>query len=344
VYLTSEMEKSLRSYVEVVKKNIKEIVPSCRVKQFGIRKKSVAGKFQDDVCIAFFVRQKLRLNELKQYGAEPIPPEIDGIKTDVVCKPLGFGIRIATLQATLPDDVRHRPYSGGVATINSNAFPAGTGTLGLVVRKKSGDTSGNLYGITNNHVGARESTTVNPIAQKGDPWIQPGAHGSGQDPTDRIAALYEWKDMIPSGMGENYFDFALGEITSESKKEAKLNEVMEIGRVEGIAGVTLDDRVIKRGRTTRKRLGKVVGLGLGNIQIAYQENTVCSFDDQIEVVGVPETKEFSLGGDSGSIVCTESSPHSVIGLLFAGGPDSNGIDTTIVSPIKRIVDEFNLEI
>jgi hypothetical protein len=216
--------------------------------------------------------------------------------------------------------------------------------LGLIVRKKSGDTSGNLYGVTNNHVGARESTTVNVTAQKGDPWLQPGAHGNGQDPRDRIASLHEWGDMIPSGSGVNYYDFALGEITSESKREAKANEIMEIGRVEGMADVTLGDRIIKRGRTTRKRIGEVIEVGLGNIPVPYQENTVCIFEDQLEVIGVPETKEFSLGGDSGSITCTESTPHRVTGLLFAGGPDENGIDTTIVSPIRRIADEYNLEI
>jgi hypothetical protein len=120
---------------------------------------------------------------------------------------------------------------------------------------------------------------------------------------------------------------------------------MEIGRVEGTADVTLGDRVIKRGRTTRKRIGEVITVGLGNIQIPYQEGAaVCNFEDQIEVIGVPQTKEFSLGGDSGSIVCTESIPHRVVGLLFAGGTDPSGTDVTIYSPIQRIADEYNLEI
>jgi hypothetical protein len=340
------MEKNLRSYVEVVKKNMKEIEPLYHVKQFGIGRKITRGKVvKDEICLKFYVRYKAQPNELKAMGVEAIPPEMYGIKTDVYALPTGFSKRIMYLQATLPDDALHRPYPGGVATINANAFPIGTGTLGLIVRKKSGDTSGNLYGITNNHVGARESTTVNITAQKGDPWIQPGAHGNGQDPRDKIATLSEWGDMIPGGSGVNYYDFALGEITSESKREAKANEIMEIGRVEGTADVTLGDRVIKRGRTTRKRIGEVITVGLGNIQIPYQEGAaVCNFEDQIEVIGVPQTKEFSLGGDSGSIVCTESIPHRVVGLLFAGGTDPSGTDVTIYSPIQRIADEYNLEI
>jgi len=150
--------------------------------------------------------------------------------------------------------------------------------------------------------------------------------------------------MIPSGSGVNYYDFALGEITAESKRDAKANEIMEIGRVEGTADVTLGDRVIKRGRTTRKTIGKVITVGLTNVQVPYQEVTICNFDDQFEVTGVPRTTAFSLGGDSGSIVCTESTPHRAVGLLFAGGTDPSGTDVTIASPIQRIADKYNLEI
>jgi|SRR5215217_1526969 len=339
------MEKNLKSYMDVVKKNMKEIVSTYKVKMVGVGLKVTTGKVIDDeICLKFFSRNKAQPNELKAIGIETIPPEIDGIKTDVFAIPTGIDKKMMYLQATLPDDAQHRPYSGGVATINANAFPTGTGTLGLIVRKKSGDTSGNLYGITNNHVGARESTTVNPTAQNGDPWIQPGAHGNGQDPRDRISTLSEWGDMIPSGSGVNYYDFALGEITAESKRDAKANEIMEIGRVEGTADVTLGDRVIKRGRTTRKTIGKVITVGLTNVQVPYQEVTICNFDDQFEVTGVPRTTAFSLGGDSGSIVCTESTPHRAVGLLFAGGTDPSGTDVTIASPIQRIADKYNLEI
>ena len=340
------MEKNLRSYVDTVKKNMKEIVSLYKVKQFGIGRQFTRGKVvRDEIVIKFYVRYKAQPNELKAMGVEAIPPELHGIKTDVFAVPTGFNKRMMYIQATLADDALYRPYSGGAAMINANAVPTGTGTLGMIVRKKSGDTSGNLYGITNNHVGAQESTTANVTAQKGDPWIQPGAHGNGQDPRDRIATLHEWGDMIPSGSGVNFYDFSLGEITPESKRDAKANEIMEIGRVEGTADVTLGDKVIKRGRTTRKRIGEVVTVGLANIQVPYQEDlTVCNFEDQFEVIGVPQTNAFSLAGDSGSIVCTENTPHRAVGLLFAGGTDPSGTDVTIASPIQRIADEYNLEI
>ena len=62
---------------------------------------------------------------------------------------------------------------------------------------------------------------------------------------------------------------------------------MDIGHVEGMADVSLGDKVIKRGRTTRKTIGEVIRVGLGNIQVAYQENTQCNFEDQIEIMGAP---------------------------------------------------------
>ena len=78
-------------------------------------------------------------------------------------------------------------------------FLTGTGTLGLIIRKKSGDT---LYGISNNHVGAQESTTANPTAKKGDPWDPTRRHmGMAKLRKDTIVTLDEWTDMIPSGMG-----------------------------------------------------------------------------------------------------------------------------------------------
>ena len=326
---------------DVVEKHIREIEALHKVKQYGIGFAERGGKLvRDEMAIVFYVRHKPKVNQLHQIGATPIPAEIEGIPTDVVWKPYGFAKQLLTLQLVTPDDLRHRPLAGGVAAIN--AKENGTGTLGLIIKKKSGDISGNLYGITNNHVGASESTTANPTATKGDPWVQPGAHGHppGHPPEDTIATLDDWKDMIPSGMGDNFYDYSLGKITDKS--QARANEIMEVGRVEGMTDVLPGDRVIKRGRTTRKTVGEVIRRKI-RASVAYQENTVCNFADQIEIMGAPHTTPFSGPGDSGSIVVTEESPQRVIGLLFAGGPDNEGVMTTIVSPIKRISDEHNLE-
>ena len=163
------MQKDIQKILGVVKKHKREIEARHKIKAFGIGYAERRGELvRDEIAIVTYVRHKAKLNELRQIGATPLPEEIEGIPTDVVHKPYGFQKQLLTLQDVIADDSRYRPYSGGVAIINANAFPTGTGTLGLIIRKKSGDT---LYGISNNHVGAQESTTANPTAKKGDPWM-----------------------------------------------------------------------------------------------------------------------------------------------------------------------------
>jgi hypothetical protein len=339
------MEKDIRSLSDIITKNRRELESVYKVKQTAIGFKRQNGKIlRDTISLIFYVRNKPKVNQLRHLNIEPLPREIEGVPTDIVEIPTGFDKRILRIQSTAADDRRYRPFPGGTAIINANPFPPGTGTLGLIVRKRSGDTSRDLYGITNNHVGANEDVVGLPSsANVGDPWVQPGAHGHGHTPEDTIAYLHEWKKMIPAGQGMNYYDFSLGKIADESINDARPNEVMEIGRVEGTSGFNLGDRVVKRGRTTRKRTGEVTAVALTNIYVAYQ-GINCLFDDQIEIMGIPETNPFSGPGDAGSVVCSEESPNKVVGLLFGGGEDSEGIDLAIVSPINRIVNDYNLEV
>jgi hypothetical protein len=348
------MEKDIRSLSDIITKNRRELESVYKVKQAGIGFKRQNGKIlRDTTALIFYVRNKPKVNQLRHLNIEPLPKEIEGVASDVVEIPTGFDKRILRIQPTAPggiqptapDDRRYRPFSGGVAIINANPTPSATGTLGLIVRKRSGDTSNDLYGITNSYDGTNEEGVVGlpSSANVGDPWVQPGAHGHGHTPEDTIAYLHEWKKMIPAGQGMNYYDFSLGKIADESINDARPNEVMEIGRVEGTSGFNLGDRVVKRGRTTRKRTGEVTAVALTNIYVAYQ-GINCLFDDQIEIMGIPETNPFSGPGDAGSVVCSEESPNKVVGLLFGGGEDSEGIDLAIVSPINRIVNDYNLEV
>ena len=96
--------------MDVVKKNMKEIVSTYKVKMVGVGLKVTTGKVIDDeICLKFFSRNKAQPNELKAIGIETIPPEIDGIKTDVFAIPTGIDKKMMYLQATLPDDAQHRP-------------------------------------------------------------------------------------------------------------------------------------------------------------------------------------------------------------------------------------------
>lgn len=201
-----------------------------------------------------------------------------------------------------------------------------------------------MYGVTNNHVGAKEDVDGQPpSAQEGNDWIQPDAHGGGQDPRDAFAKLSKWNRLKPQGTGENNYDFSMGRITST--REVQSYNIKEIGPVKGIEDIELGQTVMKYGRTTRKTVGRVVAVGV-QTDVVYGERSIpCEFVDQVDIVGDPNPgTPFSLPGDSGSaIVSNEGPPYKLKALLFAG-PDSSNIDHTIASPFQKIVSDFNLEV
>lgn len=336
---TSKKEK--RSITELVKKHHTKMVLEHKVKKFGVGLKIVNGKITDEMAMIVYVRAKQDINTLRQNNIAPIPKEIEGVKTDIVAMPLGIAPRVLRLleTAATPDDGRYRPISGGEAMIMAGV-PA-TGTLGVVV--KSG---GELYGITNNHVGANEDIDGQPsTAQEGNDWVQPGAHGGGQDPQDAFAKLSKWNRIKPQASGQqNFYDFSMGRIATQN--EVRPYEIKEIGKVKGTEDIEVDDIVMKYGRTTRKTVGRVIATGIGGIDIGYGEQPImCDFTDLVDIVGQDTTQAFSLAGDSGSaIVSTDREPYKVKALLFAGGPDDNHIDHTFASPFKRIASDFNLDV
>jgi hypothetical protein len=338
--------KEVGKIQKVIQKSKSDLINRHRVRRTGIGYKIKDGKITDDVGIVIYVRYKPSIESLLDQRIEPIPKEIEGYKTDVINVPLGFTPRISRLLAAsvLPDDSRHRPFEGGCAIINSTGEPA-TGTLGLIVEK-----SNKLFLITNNHVGANEDLDglTPPGARKGDAITQPGAHGGGQDPQDTIARLDKWNRLKPSAPGiANFYDFSMAEITAESKEFARPYQVMEIGPVRGVKEINLGDSVMKRGRTTRKTIGRVTAVGV-ETTVDYR-GIPCHFEDQVQVVGVPESVPFSLAGDSGSVIVSaskdpSSNAHPVEALLFAGGRSADGIDLTIGSPIIKIAQDFELDI
>lgn len=185
-----------------------------------------------------------------------------------------------------------------------------------------------------------------PSARIGDNITQPGVHGGGTVPQDVIATLSDWIRLKPTVPGSvNFYDCAMAEITNDNLSSANPYEVTEIGRVEGTEDIDLGDKVMKRGRTTHKTVGRVVAVDI-ETTVDYQ-GMPCNFSDQVVIVGIPETTPFSLSGDSGSVILSaekniETNAFAAKALLFAGGQSDEGIDLTIASPIKRIASDFNL--
>ena len=331
--------KEIRSLEKVLKKHENDLIQHSKVNQFAIGYKISHKKIKrNTVGIIIFVTKKYSDKYLLSSKIDPVPKSIDGVKTDVVEIPGGFTLETA-------DDARHRPFSGGVATMSESGLPHYVGTLGLIVKRSAG-IQNKLWAITNNHVGANEHVQgmSPPPAKIGEHWTQPGGP-NGRKPKDTVALLRHWNRMKPSGPGKiNYYDVAVGRITRSSEIYAIPYEVKDIGKVKGIQDATLGDKVMKRGRTTRKRTGEVISVSWRGT-VSYN-GYPCYFEDQLLITGDPPTTPFSQGGDSGSVVVSAtpsaSGAHRVNSLLFAGGSGSNGIKYTIASPFRRIANDFKL--
>jgi hypothetical protein len=337
-------KKEIRSLTDLIKKHSHKLAYQHKIRGTGIGFKISRGQITDEIALIAYVRYKPGINTLRQNNTAPLPREIDGLKTDVVSIPTGFTTRILRRldEDVIPDDGRYRPISGGEAMIMGGV--SATGTLAIILKSNE-----ELYGITNNHVGANEFVEGQPpTAEEGDDWIQPGYHGGGQDPQDAFAKLFKWNSLKPQGTGENYYDFSMAKVTINAE-EVHPYKIKDIGQVEGIEDIELGQTVMKYGRTTRRTVGRVIAVGVQTPPITYgEQNIPCDFLDQVTIAGDPDPSQnpFSQPGDSGSaVVSTEGPPYKLKALFFAGGPDpSTNIDYSIASPFQRIATDFQLEV
>ena len=102
-------------------------------------------------------------------------------------------------------------------------------------------------------------------------------------------------------------------------------------------GATLGLPVQKCGRTTQLTVGTVSGVN-ATVRIQYDTGTA-TFVKQIVVTG--SNGSFSSGGDSGSLIVTQSggvNPNPVA-LLFAGSSS-----TTIANPIDLVLGSFGVHV
>jgi hypothetical protein len=119
----------------------------------------------------------------------------------------------------------------------------------------------------------------------------------------------------------NLFDAAVARPISDADV---LDEILEIGTVQGTLAAVLGMPLRKSGRTTGLTTGEVTLLE-ATVNVSYGAGRTARFENQI-VAG-----PMSQGGDSGSLVVHGDSLQAV-GLLFAG---SN--QTTILSPIQAVL-------
>jgi hypothetical protein len=223
-----------------------------------------------------------------------------------------------------PYQTRNTNYgvSGGNVNDITKAFCC-SGTLGSLV------TAGGVqYILSNNHILAdQDQATV------GDNISQPGLVDTGCQPATTVA---NFTTAVPLG---NNVDCAIAAVIS--------GEMNSTGFIQGIG--TISSSVVttpavglaveKSGRTTGTTTGTIGSINT-SVNVQYQlhcgsgKKYTVSYTNQVLING----SGFSAGGDSGSLIVTNSSCPQPVALLFAGSST-----TTIANPISEVLTKLGTQ-
>ena len=308
----------------------------------GVGYKIKGGQQTDDYAIVVMVSQKLPLSALAPEAV--LPKNLSGVQIDV--------IEVGELRALQTRTNRWRPAPGGVSI---GHFKITAGTLGAVVRDRG---TGQRLILSNNHVIANSNE-----ADPGDLILQPGPIDGGSSGEDTIAHLERFcpiefasepascdiadtyarvGNTIAGWLGSKHrvntlqsdpqaVNLVDGAVAKPVNDSDVLDEIMEIGSVQGTETGHLGMSVRKSGRTTSFTTGQI-SLINATVEINYGGDRTARFENQL--VSGP----MSQGGDSGSLVVAGDSQQAV-GLLFAGSAQS-----TIFNPIQAVLDCLEVEL
>ena len=282
------------------------------------------------------------------------PDFASSVTTEVLLNTAGVNSNPATHQAP-----QWSPMLLGSSGSNNNDYDAHGkviadccgGTLGALVQ----NVQGTRFLLSNNHVLARSDQ-----ARIGDAIVQPGLIDNNCTPngdgpgTEPVATLTDW---LPLQSAKTNVDAAIAQVESNSVDPA--GRILELGAPlpdgnlaaappgisssggQGEAGA-LGMRVAKSGRTTGLTCGGISTLGLDVVVDYYHDCAETKpyltklFRNQIGVSG----DQFSDAGDSGALVVDASNAEPV-GLYFAGGVDSAGVDQGVANPAGDVLQELN---
>lgn len=322
--------------------NQKDLLQKKNVIGVGVGFKETGGATTDTICLTVLVETKVAAVSLSR--ADIIPQEIQGIQTDIkyVGKIIAQKLRTE----------RWRPAPPGVSIGHPDVT---AGTFGAVVRDAK--TNKKLL-LSNNHVLANSNSAV-----IGDSIIQPGHADGGNTPQDMIAMLERFvkirfqgdtgdsicpiakftasvlnscarligskSRLRPQKITEtaNWVDAAVAKPWGD---DAIVDDILEIGRIMGVAEPALGVAIQKSGRTTGLTRG-VIDVIDATITVGYGNNRSALFEHQFL------TKAMSAPGDSGSLGLTQDG-NRAIGLLFAG---SN--EVTVFNPIQLVIEQLGIK-
>ena len=292
----------------------------------GIGYKKIAREYTREPALVILVTKKVPAHALTRQ--EAVPKQIDGLSTDVV--------EIGEVTLLNERFLKERPARPGLSI---GHYKVSAGTFGAVVRDSL--TKEKLI-LSNNHVLANATNGKDRRAKIGDSILQPGAYDGGSM-DDRMATLFRFVPVkrvtqesdcpIAAGIEKtgnlflrltrpNYelrllkkffnFNFIDAAVALPDTPGLVNEEILEIGKVEGITEAELGQKVIKSGRTSGLTSGKVTAYKV-TLKITLNAQEEAWFSDQVIA------DMLSRPGDSGSLVLTTG--KKAVGLLFAGSAE-----------------------
>ena len=320
-----EHERLKPVYSEIVRQL--KLIPGVVAVGAGVRR--IKGELVPELCIKVTVEKKKAPGDIPPN--EQIPPEILGFKTDV-----------EEMREKKPyaDQNKYRPLVGGACLANSSA-PGSEGTLGCFATVNSGPHAGQVVILSNWHVLVADAVIPFNGARTGQP------EHSG---CCSCCSCDEVGVAIDGEINDPNLDCAIAKIYTGGSDPKNIpwldNVVMDIGYIAGAGpivtpgtheAVKWNETVYKRGRTTLFTIGHVTNTSTG-FPITYGTTTV-NKTDQIEITPTAPFTDFSLGGDSGSVIV--NAKNQVVGLLFAGDDTAH---TTNANQIDHVLTRLNITI
>ena len=210
-------------------------------------------------------------------------------------------------------------------------------TVGTLGARVTG--GGNVYALSNAHVYALQGSDTQGTVQVGDRALQPGR----VDMTAQACGSQDEIEAAVIGTLSNYVPIVFSRKASNTVDAAlALVSVATVGTATPDGGYGVPSKttlqaqpgqlVQKYGRTTGLTTGTVTGVN-ATVMIKYDKGQT-TFIKQVIIQG--SGGSFSAGGDSGSLIVTQSGNHPVA-LLFAGSTS-----TTIGNPIDLVLGAFGV--
>jgi hypothetical protein len=331
-------------FFRILKKSRAQLLQLPNVIGVGVGHKQVSGELTGRPALIIFVKKKVPAGSLAR--VQQVPAFIDGLPTDVI--EIGE-VRLLSLRTG-----KERPAQPGMSI---GHYKISAGTFGAVVKDR---VTGEPLILSNNHILANGTDGKDGRAAVGDPILQPGPYDGGLE-KDRIGTLLRFSPLLRSFQeadcpvagavvragnllvrmvrpqyrlkiyrlyqGDNVIDAA---VARPDRPDLISDEILEIGKVEGVAGVAPGQGVMKSGRTTGVSRGTVTAIGV-SLEVELGNDEKGWFVDQVV------TDMSSRPGDSGSLVLDLE--KRAVGLLFAGS-DRYTIFNRIDQVLSRLEVEF----